>query len=92
MRGLRGGTFDIFGYTAERKLERQLIDDYFRNVDELLADLNRDNQALAVEIASIPEQIRGYGHVKDEHYAKAKAHWDELMAAWRNPQAKRAAA
>src|SRR5450432_628463 len=92
LRGLRGGAFDIFGYSAERKQERRLIDDYFRNVEELLADLTRDNQPLAVEIASIPEHIRGYGHVKDEHYAKAKARWDELMAAWRNPQEKRVAA
>jgi recombination protein RecA len=51
-----------------------------------------DNQALAAEIASIPEHIRGYGHVKDEHYAKAKARWDQLIEAWRNPQEKRVAA
>jgi len=92
LRGLRGGTFDIFGYSAERKQERQLIDDYFGTVEELLAGLTRDNQALAVEIASIPELIRGYGHVKDEHYARAKVQWDELMVAWRNPQARRVAA
>ena len=92
LRGLRGGTFDVFGYSAERRQERQLVDDYFRTVDELLAGLTRDNQALAVEIASIPEHIRGYGHVKDEHYVKAKARWEELMMAWRNPQQKRVAA
>jgi len=92
LRGLRGGAFDIFGYSAERKQERRLIEDYTRTVDELLAGLNRDNHALAVDIASIPEHIRGYGHVKEEHYAKAKARWDELMEAWRNPQKTRAAA
>ena len=86
LKGLRGGAFDLFGYTAERKLERRLIGEYFDTVDELLAKLDRDNRALAVEIASIPEQIRGYGHVKDAHYAKAKAHRDELLAAWRNPR------
>ena len=47
---------------------------------------------LAVDIACIPEHIRGYGHVKDEHYSKAKARWDELMSAWRNPQKARVAA
>ena len=47
---------------------------------------------LATEIAAIPEQIRGYGHVKEKHYAKAKARSDELLAAWRNPAAVRAAA
>ena len=51
MKGLRGGAFDIFGYTAERKMERALIDEYFTTVDELLAGLDRDNHALAVEIA-----------------------------------------
>ncbi len=86
LRGLRGGVFDIFGHSAERKRERQLIDEYFRNVEELLAGLTRDNQSLAAEIASIPEHIRGYGHVKDGHFVKAKARHDELMAAWQNPQ------
>ncbi len=47
LRGLRGGTFDIFGYSAERKQERQLIDDYFRTVEELLAGLTFDNQVLS---------------------------------------------
>ena len=92
LKGLRGGAFDVFGYTAERKLERRLIGDYAQCIDELIAGLDRDNHALAVEIASIPEQIRGYGHIKEVHYAKAKSHWDELMAAWRNPVAERVAA
>ncbi|HZP64964.1 MAG TPA: indolepyruvate ferredoxin oxidoreductase family protein [Rudaea sp.] len=92
LRGLRGTAFDIFGYTAERRHERQLIEDYFAAVEELLARLDRDNHALAVDIASIPEQIRGYGHVKEAHWLKAKKRWDELMAAWRNPERARAAA
>jgi indolepyruvate ferredoxin oxidoreductase len=91
-KGLRGGALDVFGYTAERKMERKLIEDYAVTVDELLARLDRDNNALAVEIASIPEQIRGYGHIKEANFAKAKSRWDELMAAWRNPSAARAAA
>ncbi len=89
---LRGGAFDVFGYTTERKLERRLIEDYATCVDELIANLDRNNHALAVEIASIPEQIRGYGHIKDSNYAKAKARWDELMTAWRHPASERAAA
>jgi indolepyruvate ferredoxin oxidoreductase len=91
-KGLRGGALDVFGYTAERKMERKLIDDYFATVDELLARLDRDNHALAVEIASIPEQIRGYGHIKEANFAKADSRWTELMVAWRNPTAARAAA
>ncbi|HEX6834830.1 MAG TPA: indolepyruvate ferredoxin oxidoreductase family protein [Rudaea sp.] len=86
LRGLRGTAFDVFGYTAERRSERALIDEYFATIDELLAKLDRSNHALAVEIASIPEQIRGYGHVKEAHQAKAQARRGELLAAWRNPE------
>ncbi len=82
-KGLRGGAFDAFGYTAERKMERKLIADYFATVEELLAKLDRDNHALAVEIAAIPEQIRGYGHIKEANYEKAKAQWESLMVQWR---------
>jgi indolepyruvate ferredoxin oxidoreductase len=92
LKGLRGTAFDIFGYTAERKMERALIDEYFATLDELLAKLDRNNHALAVEIATIPEHIRGYGHIKDAHLAKARARWDELMALWRAPAVEQAAA
>jgi len=92
LKGLRGTAFDIFGYTAERKMERALIDEYFATVDELLGKLDRDNHALAVEIATIPEHIRGYGHIKDAHLAKARARQEQLLAAWRSPQAALAAA
>ncbi|GAA4796964.1 indolepyruvate ferredoxin oxidoreductase family protein [Lysobacter hankyongensis] len=82
LRGLRGGTFDIFGYTEERKMERRLIADYFATVERLLASLDTGNAALAAEIASIPEHIRGYGHVKEAHLHKAKAREAELLAKW----------
>jgi indolepyruvate ferredoxin oxidoreductase len=91
-KSLRGGKFDIFGKTAERKMERQLIAEYFATIDELLGRLDHDNHALAVQIAAIPEQIRGYGHIKDANVAKAATERDTLLAAWRNPQAARAAA
>jgi len=86
-KGLRGGALDVFGYTAERKMERKLIDDYFATIDELLAKLDRDNHALAVEIASIPEEIRGYGHIKEANAAKAATRWTTLLAQWRSPVA-----
>jgi indolepyruvate ferredoxin oxidoreductase len=92
LRGLRGTALDIFGYTAERKHERALIQEYFVTVDELLAKLDRGNVALAVEIASLPEQIRGYGHVKDKHLAKVQPRREQLLAQWRNPVAAQAAA
>src|SRR6185436_8179604 len=92
LKGLRGGAFDIFGKTEERRMERQLIVDYRNSIDELLTGLSPGNHTLAVEIARLPEQIRGYGHVKEEHFAKVKAKWASLMAAWRNPVAEKAAA
>ncbi|WP_411849430.1 indolepyruvate ferredoxin oxidoreductase family protein [Stenotrophomonas sp. LGBM10] len=84
---LRGGTFDVFGRTAERRGERQLIADYEQTVGLLLDGLSDDRVALAVEIASIPEHIRGYGHVKEAHLHTAKAREAALLAQWRNPRA-----
>jgi indolepyruvate ferredoxin oxidoreductase len=83
MRRLRGTAFDIFGRTAERRLERQLIIDYEALLEELLPRLAAHNHALAVDLASIPEQIRGYGHVKERHLKAAKAREAELVAAFR---------
>ena len=74
------------GYTAERRTERVLIDEYLATADELLGKLDRDNVALAVEIASIPEHIRGYGHVKEAHLDEARKVREKLLAAWRKPQ------
>ena len=68
---------------AERRIERELIGAYERVVEELLSGLTLDNHRLAVEIASIPEQIRGYGHVKARHLRVAKAREAELLAAFR---------
>ncbi|ALN89114.1 MULTISPECIES: indolepyruvate ferredoxin oxidoreductase family protein [Lysobacter] len=85
LRKLRGGKLDIFGYTEERKMERQLIADYEQTVGGLLASLDGGNVDLAAEIASIPEHIRGYGHVKEEHLHKAKAREAELIKEFGNP-------
>ena len=87
MKGLRGGALDIFGRTEERKMERALIQEYRACIEELLRGLNADNLTLAVEIASIPEDIRGYGHVKERHLVSARAKWQALLQRWRNPQA-----
>jgi len=92
LRFLRGGAFDVFGKTAERRMERKLIADYGKTVDELIAGLNGENHALAVDIASVPEFIRGYGHVKERHFENAMKRQDDLLAAWRNPSPGRAAA
>jgi indolepyruvate ferredoxin oxidoreductase len=92
LRFLRGSALDVFGYTQERRTERQLIADYEKTVDELLAKLTPENHALAVQIASIPEEIRGFGHVKARHLAAAKAKEAKLLEAWRAPMESRAAA
>ncbi|HEX7989830.1 MAG TPA: indolepyruvate ferredoxin oxidoreductase family protein [Stenotrophomonas sp.] len=86
-KGLRGGRFDVFGYTEERRGERQLISDYEKTLQELISGLDARRLALAVDIASIPEHIRGYGHVKEAHLHEAKAREATLLATWRNPKA-----
>ena len=91
-KGLRGTAFDPFGRTAERKRERALIAEYETVIEELLARLDHDNHALAVEIAALPEHIRGYGHIKDRHIADVKVLEAELLAAFRAPPARRTAA
>ncbi|WP_133479632.1 indolepyruvate ferredoxin oxidoreductase family protein [Cognatilysobacter segetis] len=85
LRGLRGTALDVFGKTHERRMERQLIADYMRTVEGLLGRLDAGNVDLAAQIASIPEHIRGYGHVKEAHLEKAKAREAELLREWDNP-------
>ena len=82
LKGLRGTMFDPFGHTAERRMERALVADYRRTVEALLPVLSVGNVAQAVAIASIPEDIRGYGHVKQRHLAAAKAKEAALVAAF----------
>jgi indolepyruvate ferredoxin oxidoreductase len=89
---LRGSLLDPFGHTAERRMERRLIDDYERTVDTLLAGLDHDNHALAVEIAGVAQQMRGFGHVKDANVAQAKALEAQLLERYRAPGERRAAA
>ena len=83
LRRFRGTPLDIFGRTAERRMERALIGEYEKLVDELVAALSPHNHALAVELAEIPEHIRGFGHVKERHLKAAKAREAELLAAFR---------
>ena len=92
LRGLRGTPFDVFGYTAERRRERKLIGEYETLIEEVLAGLSPETHALAVDLAAIPEHIRGYGHVKERHLAEAKARETELLAAFRRPEAQQTAA
>jgi indolepyruvate ferredoxin oxidoreductase len=79
-KGLRGGAFDVFGYTAERKMERALIGEYRQMVEALVASLDAGNHAAAVELAGLPEQIRGFGHVKEKAVAEFHARKQELLS------------
>jgi indolepyruvate ferredoxin oxidoreductase len=93
MKGLRGTPLDIFGYSAERRTERALIKEYEETVERLLAGLTPQNHALAVQIASIPEEIRGFGHIKERNLGPARKKWQQLLAQYASgPTAERAAA
>jgi indolepyruvate ferredoxin oxidoreductase len=83
MKFLRGTVFDVFGRTEERRAERALIGEYEQLIDELLGRLSKDNHAVAIQLASVPEEIRGYGHVKDRSLSTARAQWADLLAQFR---------
>ena len=76
----------MFGYTAERRMERRLIAEYEATLRELAASLSTANHALAVEIASLPAKIRGFGHIKQRNAASAKACEAELLALLRRKE------
>ena len=83
-RFLRGTVFDIFSYTDERKMERQLLTDYETVVSEILADLSKENLSAAISLAKYPETIRGFGHVKERNVEQAKKERMELRAGFKN--------
>lgn len=80
---LRGTALDLFGRTEERQTERALIQEYKEAILELLASLNSENHALAVKMANVTEQIKGFGHVKEKHLAGAMLQWQSAMDAFR---------
>jgi indolepyruvate ferredoxin oxidoreductase len=82
LKGLRGSAFDLFGYTAERKMERQLLRDYEAGIAKLLVGLTPERLDTAVKIAAIPQQIRGFGHVKEASVKPAKAEEAQLWQVW----------
>jgi indolepyruvate ferredoxin oxidoreductase len=92
LRFLRGTKLDIFGYSAERRQERSLIGEYETLCEELIAGLTPANHETAVALASLPEKIRGYGHVKARHLAAVQPERERLLALWRNPPAQMRAA
>jgi indolepyruvate ferredoxin oxidoreductase len=87
MRGLRGTAFDIFGYSADRRLERDLVAGYEKDVATVLGLLSQANHDTAVELLSLPDRIRGYGPVKEKAVNDAKARYALLAADLANPPA-----
>ncbi|PZF78835.1 indolepyruvate ferredoxin oxidoreductase family protein [Aestuariivirga litoralis] len=91
MKRLRGTSLDIFGRTAERRMERRLIADYRALVERLIGNPGLAHSNTALELANLPDMIRGFGHVKDANVAKAKAREAELLAMLDGEPVRRAA-
>ena len=85
LRFLRGTALDVFGYSADRKLERDLIAGYEKDVATVLGLLSPANVDTAVELLSLPDRIRGYGPVKEKAVKDAKARYEQLAADLVNP-------
>ena len=77
---LRGTMLDVFGRTHERQMERALIEEYKNSVSIVLGQLSADNHGLALELARLPDQIKGFGHVKERNVKAARMQWSVLMA------------
>ena len=92
LKRVRGTRFDLFGYTAERKMERQLIVQYEAALSEIAARLSPENYAIAVELARQPESIRGFGHVKEKSIEVAQERHAKLVESFRQPLQAMAAA
>jgi indolepyruvate ferredoxin oxidoreductase len=84
LKSLRGTAYDPFGRSAERKAERQLIEDYLATIEQRTAMLKAEQIPLLARLARLPEMIRGYGHIKDENIAKAMAEKVRLEAELEN--------
>lgn len=78
LKGLRGTKLDFLGRSEERQTERALIREYMQHIDRVLTDLSLDTHAHAVEVARVPETIKGYGHVKERNIRAARSQWAHL--------------
>jgi indolepyruvate ferredoxin oxidoreductase len=85
LRGLRGTAFDIFGHSTERKMERDLIAGYEKDVAHVLSVLSPLTLDTGIEILSLPESIRGFGPVKEKSVQDAKARYAQLAKDLANP-------
>ena len=92
LKGLRGGALDVFGRTAERRMERRLRDDYVAVVEEVAGTLSQANADQALALLAYPEGIKGFGPVRETSAKRAEAKVPDLLAAYRNPEAAKLAA
>ncbi|MDO6679306.1 indolepyruvate ferredoxin oxidoreductase family protein [Shewanella sp. 4_MG-2023] len=76
---LRGSKLDMFSYTNERKMERQLIKDYQADIKHIIENLNHDNLPLAIEIAQLPQMIKGFGHIKENNISATLMAKEKLL-------------
>jgi len=81
---LRGTILDPFGRTDERRMERALIDEYEARMRGIAVALTPSNHKIAVEAASLPAQIRGYGHVKEAAVERVRGLEVSVMERFRN--------
>ena len=88
LKRLRGTPLDPFGHTPERRMERQLLRDYEASLAKLVEELSPERLATAVRIASVPSQIRGFGHVKEASIGPARAEEKRLWKEWENVAAR----
>jgi indolepyruvate ferredoxin oxidoreductase len=79
-KGVRGTALDVFGKTEERVTERALIREYMQQIDRVLEKLSDSTHAHALEVARVPETIKGFGHVKERNIRAARALWASLNA------------
>lgn len=82
MKGLRGTKLDVFGYTAERKMERRLITDFEARIEMILSSLSVKNHAKGVRWVAAVDAIRGFGHVKEASVEKVEKALHALNEAW----------
>ncbi|TKT77600.1 indolepyruvate ferredoxin oxidoreductase family protein [Aquamicrobium sp. LC103] len=87
LRGLRGSMFDLFGYTAERRMERRLLAEYEQDLDVIGALLSPARIEASAALASVPSIVRGFGHVKHANAAKAEAERKRLLERLRSTEA-----
>jgi indolepyruvate ferredoxin oxidoreductase len=83
---LRGGALDVFGYTPERREERALVTEYRAAILAMLPLLTAENRDAAAAFARVPEQIRGFGHVKARHLVTARGEWADRLAQFHAPK------